>query len=64
MRKSLEAITLAFLTFLFQITWQAFHGATPLPDKVPTHFDAAGNANVWGPPGTLWLLPLVAVGLY
>jgi uncharacterized membrane protein len=64
MRKSLEAITLAVLTFLFQMTWQAFHGDTPLPDKVPTHFDAVGNANAWGPPGTLWMLPVVAVVLY
>jgi uncharacterized membrane protein len=64
MRKSLEAVSLAFLTFLFQITWQAFHGTTPLPSKVPTHFDAAGNANAWGSPGTLWFLPIVAVALY
>ena len=64
MRKSLEAVTLAFLTFLIQITWQAFHGVDPLPDKVPTHFDAAGNANAWGPPGTLWILPVIAVVLY
>jgi uncharacterized membrane protein len=28
------------------------------------HFDAAGNANGWGPPSSLTLLPVVAAGLY
>jgi len=27
-----------------------------LPRSIPTHFNAAGEANVWGNPDTLWLL--------
>ena len=64
MRKQLEAISLAVLALMAWITWQAFHGPTPLPERVPTHFDAAGNANGWGSPSTLLLLPAVAAGLY
>jgi len=64
MRKKLEVLCLASLAGIFWITWQAFNGPEPLPSRVPTHFDAAGNANAWGPPSTLWLLPVVAVALY
>ncbi|MGA2351393.1 MAG: DUF1648 domain-containing protein [Terracidiphilus sp.] len=64
MRKSLEAISLAGLAFIFWITYQAFTGPNPLPSRIPTHFDAAGNANAWGPPATMWFLPMVAVAIY
>jgi uncharacterized membrane protein len=64
MRKSLEALCLFGLALLYWITRQAFNGSNPLPDRVPTHFDAAGNANAWGPPSTLWFLPAIAVALY
>jgi hypothetical protein len=64
MRKSLEAISLIALAVLIWITWQALNGSSPLPDRIPTHFDAAGNPNGWGSPSPLWLLPVVAVALY
>jgi uncharacterized membrane protein len=64
MRKWLEGTALAGLAWIVWVTWQAFNGPDPLPERVPTHFDAAGNANAWGPPSTLWLLPVVAVALY
>ena len=32
-----------------------------LPPHIPTHFDAAGEANGWGRPHTLWFLLLVQV---
>jgi len=63
-RKSLEAISLVALVVLGWITWQALNGPVPLPDRIPTHFDASGSPNGWGPPSTLWLLPVVAVALY
>jgi uncharacterized membrane protein len=63
-RKILETASLAGVAFLVWITWQALNGPDPLPARVPTHFDASGNPNGWGPPGTLWLLPVMAVGLY
>ncbi|MGA2887846.1 MAG: DUF1648 domain-containing protein [Terracidiphilus sp.] len=64
MRKWLEAICLAGMAFIFWITYQALNGPQPLPSRIPTHFDAAGNANGWGPPSTLYFLPLAAVALY
>jgi uncharacterized membrane protein len=32
-----------------------------LPPRIPTHFDAAGNANGWGSPSTLWFLLVAQV---
>ena len=32
-----------------------------LPARIPTHFNAAGEANCWGSPDTLWFLHLVQV---
>ena len=64
MRKNLEAISLGALALTIWITWQAFHESHPLPAQIPTHFDAAGNANGWGPPSTLLLLPVIAAVIY
>ncbi len=64
MRKMLEAVSLIALLAMGWITWQAFHGPVPLPDRIPTHFDAAGQPNGWGSPAMLLLLPCVAVFLY
>jgi len=64
MRKSLEVISLLILAFMAWITWSALAGPQKLPDRIPTHFDAAGNPNGWGTPGMLLLLPVVAVMLY
>ncbi len=64
MRKILEVISLAGLAVMAWITYEATNGAEPLPARVPVHFDAAGNANGWGPPSTLVLLPVVAAGIY
>jgi uncharacterized membrane protein len=63
MRKILETISLAVLAAIVWITWQAMHGPNPLLESIPTHFDAAGNPNAWGPASTLFLLPVVAVGV-
>jgi uncharacterized membrane protein len=64
MRKTLEAIGLVALAILFWVTWAAVDGPNPLPDRIPTHFDLAGLPNAWGPPVTLWFLPVMAVVLY
>ncbi len=64
MRKLLEALSLATLAVIVWITYQAFNGQESLPDRIPIHFDASGNANGWGPPSSLVLLPVVAVALY
>lgn len=64
MRKTLEILALFVLVLLCSITWAAVYGPNHLPDRVPTHFDAAGNANAWGSPSGMILLPAIAVGLY
>lgn len=64
MRKSIEGVGLIALAVLFWITYQALAGPERLPDRIPTHFEMAGNANGWGSPAVLLLLPVVAVGLY
>jgi len=64
MRKTLEAIGLIALVVLVWLTYQALAGPTRLPDRIPTHFDAAGNPNGWGSPAMLMLLPIVAIGLH
>ncbi len=64
MRKTLEAIGLGGLAVMFWVTYSAFNGPNPLPDRIPTHFDAAGNPNGWGSPQTLWLLPVLGASLY
>lgn len=32
-----------------------------LPSQIPTHFDASGTADGWGPKGMIWLLPAISV---
>jgi uncharacterized membrane protein len=64
LRKTLEVIGLGTLAVLFWITYRALYGPDPLPDRVPTHFDLAGQPNGWGSPSGLLLLPVVAAALY
>ena len=64
MRKNLEAISLGAVVLLLWITWRALYGPARLPDRIPTHFDFAGQPNGWGSPAMLWLFPAVAVGIY
>jgi len=64
MRKSLEALGIFSLGLLIWITWAALYGPNRLPDRVPTHFDAAGNPNAWGSPTGMIILPVIAAGLY
>jgi uncharacterized membrane protein len=35
-----------------------------VPDRVPTHFNAAGLPNAWGPKSALFILPLIGTGMY
>jgi len=64
MRKSLELGGLGMLAVLYWISWGAINGPQRLPDRVPTHFDISGNPNAWGSPRILFLLPIVATGVY
>jgi uncharacterized membrane protein len=64
MRRTLEAIALVALVLIWGFTWVALKGPNPLPDRIATHFDFAGNANGWGEPSMLWLFPIVASFIY
>ena len=64
MRKTLEAVGLGLIGVLYWMTYSALNGTEKLPDRIPTHFDISGQPNGWGPPGFLWLLPIVGAGLY
>jgi uncharacterized membrane protein len=63
-RKTIELVGLIALGVLVWITYQAVAGPRRLPDRIPTHFDMAGNANGWGSPAMLLLLPVVGIGTY
>jgi Protein of unknown function (DUF1648) len=64
MRQTLQLVGIAALALLGWITGAALYGPNHLPDRVPTHFDAAGHPNAWGSPTGMLLLPVVAAGLY
>jgi uncharacterized membrane protein len=64
MRKTLEFIGLLALVALFWLTWSALYSPNRLPDRVPTHFNAAGTPNAWGSPYGMILMPVVATALY
>jgi hypothetical protein len=64
MRKSLELVGLIPLGVLAWITYTALNGPNRLPDRVPIHFDAAGNANGWGSPAAMIIIPVIAGGIY
>ncbi len=64
MRKIAEAVALFLVVFIVAATAWAVLGPHPLPDRIPTHFDAAGNPDGWGRPGMLWLVPVMATAIY
>ena len=64
MRKVLELAGIVLLGLLIWITYDALAGPDRLPDRVATHFDAAGNANAWGPPTGMIIMPIIAAGIY
>jgi uncharacterized membrane protein len=44
--------------------WQDVYGSNRLPDRIPTHFDLAGNPNGWDSPSSFIFLPILSLGLY
>ena len=56
----LEAIAIGALVYGIVVVLQAW---STLPDTIPTHFDASGNADGFGPKGMIWLLPSISVVL-
>jgi uncharacterized membrane protein len=64
MRKSLEAINLGALAFMFWVYWSTRFGPGRLPERIPTHFNFAGQPDAWGKPFMLPILPIIALALY
>jgi uncharacterized membrane protein len=64
MRKALEAVSLIALAAMAFVTIRAFYGPARLPDRIPTHFNAAGQADGWGPPHMLLVFPIIATVIY
>ena len=56
----LEAIAIGALVYGIVVVLQAW---STLPDTIPIHFDASGNADGFGPKGMIWLLPSISVVL-
>lgn len=57
----LQLVAFVGLVLVFFFTVQSWND---LPDTIPTHFNAAGQANSWGSKGTLWTLPVVTAVMY
>jgi uncharacterized membrane protein len=59
---------IALVAFIYQIwiTIDALVGPHRLPDRIPVHFDSAGNPNGWGSPASLMLplFPAIALGVF
>ena len=64
MRSTWQWIAALGLAALWALCGFAVFGPHKLPDRIPIHFDAAGQINGWGSPAMLWLLPAVATGIY
>ena len=58
--RALETIAIGVLIYGVILVLQAW---STLPDTIPTHFDASGNADGFGPKGMIWLLPSISVVL-
>ncbi|HMX41925.1 MAG TPA: DUF1648 domain-containing protein [Saprospiraceae bacterium] len=54
----LAAVTLLAL-LLLPAYWYEW-----LPERIPHHFDALGQADRWGSKAGIWVLPALGVGLY
>ncbi len=52
------AALIAVTAVFFVSNWNSF------PERVPTHFNAAGQANAWGGKEDLLFMPLLGIGLY
>jgi uncharacterized membrane protein len=55
MLRLISVVLMLYSYFLIQTNFPE------LPPRIPTHFDAAGNANGWGSPNTLWILLVAQV---
>jgi len=59
--KIIDALSLVLLVLMLVTVFQNY---AQLPDKIPTHFNGAGNANDYGKKQMIWLLPGLGVLLF
>ena len=64
MRMILEIIAIFLLLINWTVTAIALLGSNPLPARIPTHFNSAGQPDGWGTPAMLWMMPVMATGVY
>lgn len=64
MRRTLEAVGWLALGWMTWSTYEAVWGPQPLPERIPIHFDLAGNPNGWGSPKGLMILVVVGTVVY
>lgn len=57
-----EVLAAAVLAAVWAIALAARLGG--LPERIPTHFGLSGQADGWGTANQIFLLPVVALGLY
>ena len=57
----LEIVAIAALLLQWGLVASVF---PDLPDRVPRHFDASGQADAWGPRMMVWSLPIVNVAIF
>lgn len=53
-----ESISIAAMLYGLVLVFQNW---TSLPNTIPTHFNASGIADGWGPKGMIWVLPAISV---
>lgn len=64
MRRALEIAAFLLLLVLWADTAWAIWGASPLPARIPTHFNLAGEPDGWGTPTMLWMQPAMGTAIY
>ena len=52
------------MLLVFSIFFYTFYYYGKLPEVIPTHFNAAGTPDSWGPKGTIIILPVLSFGIY
>jgi uncharacterized membrane protein len=57
----MEAVALALLLGMFVMLGLSW---SELPERMPSHYNAAGEVDRWGSKDVVWILPIVGAALY
>ncbi len=55
--------TISVVVLLLHIIYTAISYST-LPDIIPTHFNAAGEADAWGSKNSIWFMPIMNIAIF